>query len=149
MRKYKKLLKSHAVEQITSISPQFYFRGSYFKLHQILGLPFFPFEDNEVEAFSNCIGDKYRGQVKIGQKNGFGILEYSSGSRYEGSFLDDQRSGFGTRYWDDGNLYEGGYSEDLAEGFGLRIYPSGNRYEGEFVKNKKEGRGIFYFKNGS
>lgn len=85
-------------------------------------------EDNCLKCgrgkFDLKYGGHYKGEIKNGKMEGFGIL-YSSLGRYEGEFRN------------------GAY-----EGNGNFLFCSGDRYIGEFKNNVFHGRCLFYLKHG-
>ena len=52
-------------------------------------------------------GDSYRGQLKMGMRNGHGVYTYKNGSRYEGDFVNGALSGTGIFYYKNGEMYKG------------------------------------------
>ena len=69
-------------------------------------------------------GDKgthslYKGDVKNGKPNGFGILIYSFGGNYVGEWKDGKKNGQGTFTWKggwkDGEYYEGVFGKIVGE----------------------------------
>ena len=61
------------------------------------------------------INETYKGEFKMGLRNGKGIYTYKSGSYYDGEWKDDKRNGKGTFYnierkW----LYIGTFQDDVV-----------------------------------
>lgn len=52
-------------------------------------------------------GTVYKGQMKDGQRHGFGIQVWPDGARYEGSWRNNVASGKGRFFHTDGDVYEG------------------------------------------
>ena len=51
---------------------------------------------NQTVVYPN--GDKYKGDIKDGKKNGRGVYTFISGNKYEGDYKDDQMDGRGRFY---------------------------------------------------
>ena len=93
--------------------------------------------------------DKYIGEWKDNQREGYGILFYSNKSEYKGEWKEDQKEGYGIKYYPSGDKYEGEWKKDVREGYGIYYYSHGNRFEGQCKNNAFEGFGTLYFSNGN
>ena len=100
----------------------------------------------ETKYYDN--GDKYVGEMRNGQRHGFGILTYANGEKYEGEFKDDKMNGRGTYTWANGNKYEGDWVNDARTGRGTHTWANGEKYEGDWVNGNMNGRGTRTWPNG-
>mgnify|MGYP003313446926 CR=1 FL=1 len=73
---------------------------------------------------------KYRGEVKNGKPNGFGILIYKDGRKYEGNWKNGIWFGKGKYSFNDGSGYNGEWKNGVESGLGILTYPNGDKYEG-------------------
>ena len=94
-------------------------------------------------------GDKYEGEFKNGNREGYGLYYYSDGNKYEGEFKNGNKEGYGIYYFSNGDRYEGEFKNDSFNGNGIIISLHGDKFKGEYKNGKKEGYGIYYFSNGS
>ena len=92
-------------------------------------------------------GDEYIGELKNGQRDGQGTLEYSPWKQYVGEWKNDKRHGQGTLV-DDGTTYIGGWKDDKKSGLGLITYESGLKYNGMWNEDKENGKGTLTLPNG-
>lgn len=110
--------------------------------------------ENAEEADADYVydnGNYYKGPLKNGLPNGYGVVYDRFGKLSEGDFVNGLRHGYGILYKEDGaKLFEGNFVNDHAQGYGILYYENGTkRYEGEFVDDKRNGKGILYFEDGS
>ena len=110
------------------------------------GLEWKTFGDGEVQP-------KYKGGIKNGEPEGFGILTSSDGEKYIGEFKDGKWEGQGTFTFPNGQKYIGEFKDGKQNGqgtytqYGSLLYPDGRKYVGEY-KNGKEWNGTYYNNNG-
>jgi hypothetical protein len=93
-------------------------------------------------------GEKYRGEIVDGLRNGFGTYFYQNGERYEGDWLKNVKQGRGTFFYKNGGVYEGFWNNNKREGVGTYYNNNGDRYYGEWKDNKKHGKGILHLEDG-
>ena len=101
-----------------------------------------------VKTINYSNGDRYRGEIRNGQRHGRGVYTWTDGASYDGEWRDGDFHGRGVRTWANGNRYEGDFVNDKRTGRGVMTWPNGNRYEGDFVRDKRTGRGVFTWPNG-
>jgi len=105
--------------------------------------------DGCVGAYSNLRGDKYVGEWRNREMNGFGTITSLSGNKYvgmvRGHFLPN---GEGSFAWSDGSTLKGTFLNGVAQGDGVYNFADGRRYEGQFKDSKANGRGTFTWPNG-
>jgi hypothetical protein len=75
-------------------------------------------------------GSRYEGEMRNGERNGRGVLEYASGDLYEGDFDDGQMSGWGVFTTKAGDRYEGEFANNKPNGFGTYKEADGSTYPG-------------------
>ncbi len=97
-------------------------------------------------------GDKethsvYKGDVKNGEPNGLGIMNYFRGTKYVGEWENGKRNGLGTYTYLVGWSYVGSWKNDKRNGQGTETYHSGSGYFGKF-RNDKKWNGTEYDSNG-
>jgi tRNA A-37 threonylcarbamoyl transferase component Bud32 len=93
-------------------------------------------------------GERYKGEIFEGLRNGFGIYFYANGERFEGNWFKNMKHGRGTFFYKNGEVYEGMWHNNKREGVGTYYYNNGDRYYGEWKENKKHGRGIINYGDG-
>ncbi len=99
-------------------------------------------------------GDKYVGEFKSDQQDGYGVMTFEKNSTrlsYEGEWKEGKKSGNGTCIWKNGHKYVGEYLNDLRHGHGIVTYSknsTGLSYEGGWKENKKSGKGTYTWRNG-
>jgi hypothetical protein len=90
----------------------------------------------------------YKGEMKDGKKEGYGIYYYTDGDIYEGEWKNDLPDGKGKHTSKDGSYsYEGTFKEGKKNGRGICYFDDGV-YEGEFYNNLFYGDGIVKYNNG-
>ena len=108
------------------------------------------YEDDMADGLGKMItgNNKYYGEFKNGQSNGFGIF-YNNINEiiYEGYWLNDLQNEYGLEKWNDDSIFFGNYSQGEKNGIGCYLWKDGSIYEGEFCNNKFEGYGIYYYNN--
>jgi hypothetical protein len=87
-------------------------------------------------------GNRYEGEYRGGQANGWGVYTYTDGSHYDGEWKDGRRNGRGVFTFTNGNRYEGEFKDGNFNGRGDLRYADGTRYVGEFKDNKVNGTGV-------
>ena len=90
----------------------------------------------------------YVGQIKKGEREGYGILTFDDGQTYKGNWVNGYKSGFGKEKWPDGGTYEGFHKEDLKHGEGTIIWANGAKYIGSWYEDYRDGYGEYYYANG-
>jgi hypothetical protein len=93
-------------------------------------------------------GERYKGEIFEGLRNGFGIYFYANGERFEGNWFKNMKHGRGTFFYKNGEVYEGMWHNNKREGVGTYYYNNGDRYYGEWKENKKHGKGIINYGDG-
>ena len=73
-----------------------------------------------------------------------GIYHYSDGERYEGEFKDDNFNGYGIKYKNNGDIFKSEFKDGIANGYGIFYFKNGDKYEGQFKNGLNYGYGIFY-----
>lgn len=98
--------------------------------------------------------DKYRGDMKEGNKHGRGEMDYTNGDNYCGDWAGNERSGQGTLAQapttgeTPGPIYNGEWGEDKKNGFGTETI-DGNSYTGRWAMDAREaGPGRMVYANG-
>jgi len=89
---------------------------------------------NPTNSYSN--GDRFKGQIAEGTRNGLGVYYWGSGSFYAGEWKDGNRNGFGIYIVQDIEVY---YTTNC---------PNCRIYAGNWLSGLKEGTGACYDKNG-
>ncbi|CAH8867854.1 unnamed protein product [Trichobilharzia szidati] len=85
-------------------------------------------------------GCVYEGDWHHNSKHGQGKYISTDGSKYTGGFVNDKRSGAGC-LWTSAFVYWGYWKNDVFNGTGTLKLASGTKYEGEFVNGKPNGHG--------
>lgn len=91
----------------------------------------------------------YKGAVKYGKANGYGVGYFSNGNRYEGNWVDGNRYGSGTYYFEDGTIYKGEWEDDRFNGRGKMTWTDGDVYEGSYKDGKRHGLGTYTTTSGT
>lgn len=82
-------------------------------------------------------GGWYEGEVRDGQRQGYGIALEIDRSSYEGQWQDDQQHGVGRATFGLGGSYDGEWSNGKFDGKGAIVYAgSGHRYQGQFADGR-------------
>ena len=97
-------------------------------------------------TYSN--GNTYEGDVVNGQRNGYGILSFTSGAKYEGYHKDGKYCGKGIYIFADGRFYAGDFENSTYNGEGEYHYSNGAISKGQFKDGKREGHVVTTFDNG-
>lgn len=72
-------------------------------------------------------GDVYEGEIRDGQRTGYGVYSWQNGQRYEGGFDAGRRSGLGIFTLRDGTTFRGEFLEDRLQGHAVRQATDGSR----------------------
>ncbi|MBQ7850344.1 MAG: hypothetical protein IJ343_11515 [Clostridia bacterium] len=106
---------------------------------------------NQITGISTVVSETYTytGELTDGVRNGFGVMEWSSGNVYRGDWIWGKRTGVGYYTQPDGASYIGTYEDGSRSGRGTQTWASGNSYTGDFVDNERTGKGAFTWANGS
>ena len=91
---------------------------------------------------------KYKGEIKNGIPNGFGIQTYKNGDTYFGEHKNGYPNGKGRAIYSDGAIYLGEYKKGKFHGLGKFIWKDGFYHEGEFKNGTPHGHGIETLPNG-
>jgi hypothetical protein len=73
----------------------------------------------------------FKGELKDGKRNGFGLQLFPNGCYYIGYWKDDRAHGFGRLCFKDGTYYEGVYYKNMIQN-GKMKYFNGACFEGAF-----------------
>mgnify|MGYP000134292700 CR=1 FL=1 len=93
----------------------------------------------------------YMGNIKKGEPNGIGVMNYISGDiykKYDGEFVKGKKEGRGEMIYSNGDIYKGKWENDMANGEGEMIYMSGDIYEGNWVNGVRDGKGKMIYISG-
>jgi len=97
-------------------------------------------------------GDKYVGDWKDGNMNGHGTYTYGSGrfegDKYVGDWKDGKKNGHGTYTYASGSKYVGDYKDGKMNGHGTYTYADGEKYVGDWKDDNMKGHGTYTFANG-
>tara|TARA_B100000700_G_C14974642_1_gene823224 strand:- start:902 stop:1414 length:513 start_codon:yes stop_codon:yes gene_type:complete len=91
---------------------------------------------------------KYKGEIKNGVPNGFGIQFYKNGDTYFGEHKNGFPNGKGRAIYNDGAIYLGEYKNGKFHGKGKFIWKDGYFHEGEFKNGTPNGEGTETLPNG-
>ena len=92
--------------------------------------------------------EKYVGEIKNGQPNGYGSSTFPNGTKYVGKFKNGKKHGQGALTMPDGREYVGKYKNGEPNGQGVLTYADGEKYVGEY-KNGKTWNGTLYNNRGN
>jgi hypothetical protein len=90
---------------------------------------------SQTQTFLN--GDRYNGERKDGERNGYGVQTYTNGDRYEGEWKDGEKNGFGIYTWDYGGRYEGEFRDNKFNGYGIEFKTDGSILKAGFWQDDK------------
>lgn len=101
-------------------------------------------------------GDRYRGELRNGQRSGVGVYEFADNpgnasaraARYEGEHSGDVASGFGVMHWRSGDSFAGQNAGGGGPARGVLTYANGLRYEGEMLNGHRQGLGVVWTAEG-
>ena len=102
-----------------------------------------------VKTINYSNGDRYRGQIHRGKRNGSGVYTWAGGASYDGEWLNGDFHGYGVRTYANGNRYEGEWRSDMRNGHGVYTWANGDRYEGNYVDDRRVVRGTLTFADGN
>lgn len=93
-------------------------------------------------------GSRYEGYWKDDKPSGRGRMIYASGDVYEGEWMDGQCHGTGKLTYRDG-YYEGSWAQGIRHGQGTEAYIDGSQYKGNFNRGHRQGNGRLQLADGS
>jgi hypothetical protein len=93
-------------------------------------------------VFNYKNGDRYEGEWKNGNIDGFGCYQYSIGEKYIGYYRNNKRTGHGRYIYKNGIIYEGNWQNGNQKGIGCYIYGNGV-YMGECDLGFRNGNPFF------
>mmetsp|Transcript_27534 Transcript_27534/g.62431 ORF Transcript_27534/g.62431 Transcript_27534/m.62431 type:complete len:423 (+) Transcript_27534:41-1309(+) len=95
-------------------------------------------------------GSTYTGQMRGGQRHGFGGASWATGMyiSYDGQWLRGKRHGQGLYKWRDGSSYEGQWKQGEKHGQGIYKWRDGRSHEGQWEEDSKHGQGVYKYRNG-
>lgn len=101
-------------------------------------------------------GDRYRGELRNGQRSGVGVYEFADNpgnasaraARYEGEHSGDVASGHGVMHWRSGDSFAGQNAGGPGQARGVLTYANGLRYEGEMSNGQRQGLGVVWAADG-
>ncbi len=85
----------------------------------------------------------YYGEVRVGKREGRGIMLHASGQVYEGQWRQDRKEGQGYERLANGCEYEGLFEDGKFHGLGKYLWTNGQSYEGEWRRGVREGSGVW------
>ncbi len=89
-------------------------------------------------------GDSYLGELKHHLAHGYGTHNWAHiGQKYTGQCKDDNRNGYGVDTEPDGEAHYGQYKDDKKEGYGLHKYPNGDEYDGQWENDNRSGMAVW------
>ncbi|KAF6776172.1 hypothetical protein AHF37_04655 [Paragonimus kellicotti] len=101
-------------------------------------------------------GELYRGQFRVfcgytekSEKQNAGCQQWMNGDRYAGDFVNDRRNGWGFYTAYSGETFEGTFFEDRRHGYGVNKWPDGSSYFGTFFLDKRSGYGVMTYADGA
>ena len=89
------------------------------------------------------------GLLQGGQREGFHVINWSSGDRSEGSYMNGELHGTWTLIWEDGTRDVGPYVNGERHGNWAESYEDGTRGEGPYVNGERHGTWTYYDQDGS
>ena len=107
-------------------------------------------KNNECEGYGiryYINGDNYKGEWKNGNAEGYGIKYFNNGDKYKGEWKNDKMEGYGIYIWKDGRTYQGYLFDNKSKGYGIQHYSDG-KYKGNWKDDLKNGYGVYQYKNG-
>lgn len=79
--------------------------------------------------------DRYEGEFRDGQPNGFGVYAYPDGRRYEGQFVDGRVTGRARFFFANGDVLEGAFRDNRLVGPGRVVRANGEQMAVEWRDN--------------
>ena len=86
----------------------------------------------------------YRGETRVNQRNGLGVLAFKDGVVFHGQMADDLPNGLAVETYPGGFVYKGEFAEDERHGLGILQCP-GLAYIGHWSNGKRHGTGVERF----
>ena len=90
----------------------------------------------------------YTGEMKAGQRSGFGASLHRSGSKYSGQWRENVKEGNGEYWYANGDYYSGSFRNDQMDGPGRYVSANGVVFEGRFVADERDGPGVVIYPDG-
>jgi hypothetical protein len=88
----------------------------------------------------------YKGEIRNGAPNGYGVFMWDDGGRYEGEVSQGLAYGIETR--PNGDRYEGEWNNKIKGNYGVFLFVNGDRYQGELRDSLEDGYGVYTWANG-
>lgn len=104
---------------------------------------------NKITGIRTGRNATYRGVLKNGMRNGYGVYTWPDGDRYEGNFMDDKKHGYGTYRYAHGSVYTGTWSADMANGRGSFKWSNGDMFDGNWKNDLRNGKGTYTWADGT
>lgn len=93
-------------------------------------------------------GAHYRGDLKGGAPNGWGVYRCNNKSTYTGEFFKGLAHGKGQKNFTNGDSYSGEWKNGKMHGKGVYTWKNGHKINGFFEEGFLKGFGIFHLPNG-
>lgn len=101
----------------------------------MISVPVFARNGNSTRKRAN-----YKGQIRDGKPNGFGVVIEPDGKKIEGWFDENGNlRDFGKITYPDGQISEGQFRKGMLHGICRVMFPDGETYEGQFENGKPRG----------
>ena len=81
-------------------------------------------------------------------KEGKGVYEKWLGDKYVGDWKENERNGYGTMYYENETIYTGQWKDNMKQGFGIYKARSGTQFIGEWFRNELHGHCIVKLDDG-
>ena len=86
-------------------------------------------------------GGKYIGQMKDGNRHGYGRFWFADGAYVEGYWVNNRLNYKARLIHSKGDVYDGEWKDDSANGYGTYYNSDGSTYEGQWKDDMQHGRG--------
>lgn len=97
----------------------------------------------EYDTYTWDDGVSYTGQVKNGEANGYGKMEFPEIGTYVGYFVNGKREGLGTFTWLRGDTYVGFWNADKMTGSGTYTFFDGETISGIWENNQISAEALY------